>query len=54
MLPPSMLADSLLAGFAGKLPYHVLPAGAVGSQMMTTAVQLNNYNAGALTSACVP
>jgi len=54
MLPPSMLADSLLAGFAGKLPYHVLPSSAVGAQMVTTAVQLNNYNAGALTLACVP
>jgi len=54
MLPPSMLADSLLAGFAGKLPYHVLPSSAVGAQMMQTALQLNNYNTGSLTTACVP
>ena len=54
MLPPSMLADALLSGFAGKLAYHVLPSTVVGSQMMTTAAQLNNYNAGALTPPCVP
>jgi hypothetical protein len=54
MLQPSMVADSLLSGFGGRLPYRVNPATATGQQMMNIAIQLNNYNAGRLTAACVP
>ena len=55
VLPPSMAADTLLAGFSGRLPYRVNPTTAIGQQMMNVAVQLNNYNAGRLTPpACIP
>jgi hypothetical protein len=55
MLALSMAADSLLAGFNGRLPYRVNPTTATGQQMMNTAIQLNNYNAGRLTApACIP
>jgi len=55
MLQLSMAADTQLAGFNGRLPYRVNPTTAIGQQMMNTAVQLNNYNAGRLTPpACIP
>jgi hypothetical protein len=54
MLQPSMAADSLLSGFGGNLPYRVTTTTATGQQMMNIAIQLNNYNAGRLTPACVP
>jgi hypothetical protein len=50
-----MVADSLLAGFTGRLPYRVFPPSAIGQQMMNIAIQLNNYNAGRLAPpACIP
>ena len=33
MLQPSMVADALLAGFSGKLPYRVFPNTSTGQQM---------------------
>jgi len=46
-------ADSLLGGFAGKLPYHVKPPSAIGKAMLGDAALLVQYNAGALTPTCV-
>jgi hypothetical protein len=54
MLVPSMVADTLLAGFGGKLPYRVLPTTVVGQQMTNTALQLSRYNGGLLAPVCVP
>ena len=54
MLQPSMVADALLAGFRGNLPYRVLPNTATGQQMTNVGLQLSRYNTGQLTSVCVP
>ena len=54
MLQPSMVADTLLARFSGKVPYRVMPNTATGQQMTNIALQLSRYNAGQLTSTCVP
>ncbi len=45
-------ADSLLNGFAGKLPYKVQPSSATGQAMVNDANVLDNYNNGQLTSHC--
>jgi hypothetical protein len=54
MLQPSMVADTLFAGFGGKLPYRILPNTAAGQQMMNLALALSSYNAGQLAPVCVP
>jgi hypothetical protein len=54
MLQPSMVADTLFAGFSGKLPYRILPNTAAGQQMMNLALGLSSYNAGQLAPVCVP
>jgi hypothetical protein len=45
-------AFSLLAGFAGKLPYHVAPSSAIGQAMVNDAATLDSYNSGQLTPDC--
>jgi hypothetical protein len=45
-------ADSLLSGFAGKLPYHVRPSSATGQAMVGDAAILDTYNNGQLTPDC--
>jgi hypothetical protein len=45
-------ADSLLSGFAGKLPYHVKPSSATGQAMVADAEALDDYNNGQLTPDC--
>jgi len=45
-------ADSLLRGFAGKLPYEVRPNSAAGHAMIHDANVLAQYNGGALTPTC--
>jgi len=45
-------ADSLLAMFSGKLPYHVTPSSTIGQQMVSDADTLDNYNSGRLTHGC--
>ncbi len=45
-------ADSLLSGFAGKLPYKVGPSSVTGHAMTHDAGALADYNAGALTPTC--
>ena len=45
-------ADSLLAMFSGKLPYHVAPSSNIGQQMVSDANTLDNYNNGRLTQGC--
>jgi len=45
-------ADSLLSGFAGKLPYGVKPSSAVGRQMVQDAAILDAYNNGSATPYC--
>jgi hypothetical protein len=45
-------ADSLLSGFAGKLPYHVKPSSATGQAMVADAETLDSYNNGQLTPDC--
>jgi len=47
-------ADSLLSGFAGKLPYGVDPSSATGQAMVNDASKLDSYNNGALTPDCTP
>src|SRR5262249_8453210 len=47
-------ADSLLSGFAGKLPYHVDPSSDTGQMMISDETVLDSYNNGALTSDCQP
>jgi hypothetical protein len=42
-------ADSLLAMFSGKLPYHVAPSSAIGQMMVSDGSRLDNYNNGGLT-----
>ena len=39
-------ADSLLAMFSGKLPYHVAPSSNIGQMMVSDANTLDNYNNG--------
>src|SRR2546428_392503 len=46
-------ADSLLSGFAGKLPYAVKPASATGRVMVSDASVLENYNNTLLTPGCI-
>jgi len=46
-------ADNLLAGFAGKLPYHVPPPSPIGKAMLGDANLLTQYSSGALTSPCL-
>ena len=45
-------ADSLLSGFAGKLPYKVKTNSATGKPMVNDATVLNNYNNNQLTPGC--
>jgi hypothetical protein len=45
-------ADSLLAMFSGKLPYHVAPSSTIGQMMVSDASTLDNYNNGRLTPNC--
>jgi hypothetical protein len=45
-------ADSLLAMFSGKLPYHVAPSSAIGQMMVSDGNTLDNYNNGRLTPNC--
>ena len=45
-------ADSLLAMFSGKLPYHVAPSSNIGQMMVSDASTLDNYNNGRLTPHC--
>jgi len=47
-------ANSLLRGFAGKLPYDVDPSSATGQAMVTDATVLDSYNNGELTPDCTP
>jgi hypothetical protein len=47
-------ADSLLGGFASKLPYKVKTASATGQAMVSDAEVLNSYNNGLLTPTCQP
>jgi hypothetical protein len=47
-------ADGLLSSFAGKLPYKVKAASAVGTQMLSDADTLQDYNADTLTPGCTP
>jgi hypothetical protein len=47
-------ADSLLSGFAGKLPYDVSPSSATGRAMVNDATVLDSYNNGVLTPVCNP
>jgi uncharacterized delta-60 repeat protein len=47
-------ADSLLAGFSGKLPYKVKSSSATGQAMTADATLLNNYNNALLTPGCTP
>ena len=47
-------ADSLLAGFTGKLAYGVAPSSAIGQQMTGAADALDSFNQGELTTNCVP
>jgi hypothetical protein len=47
-------ADSLLSGFAGKLPYHVRPSSPTGQAMVNDATVLDSYNNGELTPNCTP
>lgn len=47
-------ADSLLSGFAGKLPDKVKPSGAIGRRMTATASTLESYNLLHLTPGCTP
>ena len=45
-------ADSLLSGYAGKLPYKVKPSSASGQAMSAYSSVLGNYNNGLLTPTC--
>jgi len=45
-------ADSLLAMFAGKLPYHVAPSSNIGQMMVSDGSTLDDYNNGRLTPGC--
>ncbi len=45
-------ADTLLSGFAGKLPYGVDPSSATGQAMVAVAAQLDAYNKGQHTPGC--
>ena len=45
-------ADSLLSGFAGKLPYHVRPSSPTGQAMVGDAATLDSYNNGQMTPDC--
>ena len=45
-------ADSLLAMFRGKLPYHVAPSSNIGQKMVSDGNTLDNYNNGRLTPGC--
>jgi hypothetical protein len=45
-------ADSLLAMFSGRLPYHVAPSSSIGQMMVSDANTLDNYNNGNLTPNC--
>jgi len=45
-------ADSLLAMFSGKLPYHVKPSSVIGQMMVSDGKTLDNYNNGLLTPGC--
>jgi hypothetical protein len=47
-------ADSLLSGFAGRLPYHVRPSSPIGQAMISDAEMLDSYNNGQLTPDCSP
>ena len=47
-------ADSLLSGFAGKLPYGVTSSSATGRVMLNDATVLDGYNNGQLTPVCNP
>jgi hypothetical protein len=47
-------ADSVLSGFAGKLPYGVKPSSATGQRMVNDATALDAYNNGNLTPDCTP
>ena len=47
-------ADGLLSGFAGKLPYYITPASAVGQTMVADGDKLDTYNNGLLTQDCQP
>jgi RHS repeat-associated protein len=45
-------ADLLLGGFAGRLPYGVTPNTPVGSDMVSTARILDDYNSGRMPGSC--
>ena len=45
-------ADSLLAMFPGKLPYHVAPSSNIGQMMVSDGSTLDDYNNGRLTPGC--
>jgi uncharacterized delta-60 repeat protein len=45
-------ADSLLSGYAGKLPYKVKPSSVNGQTMTADGSVLGNYNSGLLTPTC--
>jgi hypothetical protein len=47
-------ADSLLAGFSGKLPYKVKPSTASGKAMTSDGITLESYNKQLLTPGCTP
>jgi len=47
-------ADSLLSGFAGKLPYKVKTSSVSGQKMVNDANTLTRYNNGSLTPVCSP
>ena len=49
-----LTADSLLAQFAGKLPYNVAPSSAEGQAMVNVAGLLDSFNSGQLTPNCSP
>jgi hypothetical protein len=46
-------ADSLLSGFAGKLPYAVEPSSSSGQTMVNLGGVLDSYNSGQLTVNCI-
>jgi hypothetical protein len=47
-------AQTQLSAFNGKLPYKVSPSSSKGNPMVNVSNQLDSYNNGQLTPACVP
>lgn len=49
-----IVADQLLSGFSGPLPYKVKPSSGTGRSMLEAAKVLDAYNKGELTPECEP